>query len=281
MLAISMALPMPHLLSRLDPIHPLSMFPTENARPVNPPSPAKKPKLSLRTSDLAPTFRGSTGRQNGINIGATATPTTLNTFSNTFDLAYRPSPVTNLPSPVSHSQPRGSAHPTSPIVRLSEHPYALNLPFGVHSILKNSPLPWDIRRPSVSASPRVASRRVFFPAPKKVAFRAELEEEIVTKNYIMRHADLSSSDEESTPSENDNQSGTSNDEGEDGGGNGREIRVDEVSPRKKRKRKSTAVSPSSSSELDQASSEKSQSKSAARSKLRRESLKISKETEDL
>ncbi|OAP59695.1 hypothetical protein AYL99_06993 [Fonsecaea erecta] len=233
MLAISMAPSMPHLLSRLDPVSSISMFSTENVRPHHPSSPGKKPKLSLRTSDLAPTFHGSTSRQNGVNMGATATPTTLNTFNNTFDLAYRPSPVTTLPSPGSHSQARGSAHPTSPILKNSEHPYVLNLPFGIHSILKNGPLPRDIRRPSASASPRVAGRRVFFPAPKKVAFRAELEEEIVTNNYIMRHADLSSSDDESLPSESEDQSGTSTDDDGDDGDKARGIRVDEVSPRQK------------------------------------------------
>ncbi|KIW35660.1 uncharacterized protein PV07_02345 [Cladophialophora immunda] len=269
MLAISMAPPMPHLLSRLDPVHPLSMFPTENVGSLHPASPGKKPKLSLRTSDLAPTFHGSTSRQNGINSGATATPTTLNTFNNTFDLAYRPSPVTTLPSPGPHLQTRGSAHPTSPAVKLSERPYLLNLPFGVRSILKNSPLPRDIRRPSVSASPRVAGRRVFFPAPKRVAFRAELEEEIVTRNYIMRHADLSSSDEESLSSENEEQSGTSTDEDGDDGDKGREIRVDEASPRKKRKRMSIAVSPSTSSALDRGRLERPQSGSISSSKRRR------------
>ncbi|KIX97215.1 uncharacterized protein Z520_07330 [Fonsecaea multimorphosa CBS 102226] len=269
MLAISMAPPMPHLLSRLDPAHPLSMFPTEDVGPHHLPSPGKRPKLSLRTSDLAPSFHSSTSRQNGITTGATATPTTLNTFNNTFDLAYRPSPVTTLPSPGPHSQAKGSAHPTSPIGKFSEHPYILNLPFGVHSILKNSPLPRDIRRPSVSASPRVAGRRVFFPAPKKVAFRPELEEEVVTKNYIMRHADLSSSDEESLPSESEEQSGTSTDEDRDDSDNVRKIRVDEVSPHKKRKRRSIAVSPSSSSGLEQARIERPQSGSTTRSKRKR------------
>ncbi|OAL31346.1 hypothetical protein AYO20_08256 [Fonsecaea nubica] len=268
MLAISMAQPIPHILSHLDPVLPLSMFPTENVRPLHPPSPGKKPKLSLRTSDLAPTFHGSTSCQTGINTGATTTPTTLNTFNNTFDLAYRPSPVTTLPSPATHSQARGSAHPSSPVVKLSEYPYILNLPFGVHSILKNSPLPREIRRPSVSASPRLTGRRVFFPVIKRVAFRAELEEEIFTKTYTMRHADLSSSDEESLPSESEEQSGTSTDEDSDGEV-GRQIRVDEVSPRKKRKRKSVAVSPSPSSELERGRQETPQCATASSKRKRR------------
>ncbi|KAH0841329.1 hypothetical protein AYO21_04928 [Fonsecaea monophora] len=84
----------------------------------------------------------------------------------------------------------------------------------------------------------------------------------------MRHADLSSSDEESQPSENEEQSGTSTDE--DGGGEvGRQIRVDEVSPRKKRKRKSVAVSPSPSSELDRGRQEIPQCATASSKRKRR------------
>jgi len=268
MLAISTANPLPHLLSQHEPTPSLSMLPPQNARLLDPLSPTKKPKLSLKTSDLAPTFHGSVSRQPGASTEATTTPTTLNTFNNTFELAYRPSPVSTLPSPGSHPYPRPGLNTSSPITRTSERPYHLNLPFGVRPILKNSPLPRELPRPSISASPRAAGRRVFFPAVKKVAFRAQLEDEVVTKQYIMRHADLTSSEDESTPSEAEEQSSISNDDEEDGGQKPT-IRVDEVSVRGRRKRKSVAVSPSPATEGGRGREERPRSTSARRSKRKR------------
>jgi hypothetical protein len=245
------------------------MLPPGNIRQVNPLLSTKKPKLSLQTSDLASTFHGSVSRQTGINANATATPTTFNTFNNTFDLTYRPSPVTAESTPGPLSQRRPSAHPSSPIIRLPEQPYYLNLPFGVNPILKNSPLPRDIRGPSVSASPRVSGRRVFFPAQKKVSFRPELEDEIVTSKYVMRHADLSSSEDESTPSETDEQSSTSNDEEEQEEAKRPAIHVDEVSVRGRRKRKSVAISPSPATDSGRGRDERSRSTSVRRTKRKR------------
>ncbi|KIW72715.1 hypothetical protein PV04_00891 [Phialophora macrospora] len=268
MLAIATAPPLPHLLYQHDPITSLSMLPPQNIPRLGPSSPTKKPKLSLNTSDLVPTFHGTVSRQTGITSNATATPTTLNTFNNTFDLTYRPSPVSTLSSPGTHSQWKPAVHPPSPITRISNQPYHLNLPFGVHPILKNSPLSGDARRPSISASPRVPGRREFFPAPKKVTFRAQLEDEIITRQYTVRHIDLSSSEDESTTSEVDEQSSTANDEGDVDAADPK-IRVDEVSVRGRRKRKSVAISPSSATEVGRGREERSRSTSTRRSKRKR------------
>ncbi|KAI9869778.1 MAG: hypothetical protein M1823_008958, partial [Watsoniomyces obsoletus] len=98
-----------------------------------------------------------------------ATPTTANTFSNTFDLSIRPSPTSATASPASYFPRLKST--ASPLRR--SQPYSLNLPPGVKSILKNSRLASDYRRGSLtaSASPRTG-RRVFFPPAKKVSFHS-------------------------------------------------------------------------------------------------------------
>jgi hypothetical protein len=267
MLAISVAPAMPHL---HDPTPSLPMLPLDNVTPFNLLPSTKKPKLSLKTADLAPTFHGSVSRQAGINVNTATTPTTFNTFNNTFDLTYRPSPVSTVPSPGPQFQRRSSVQLSSPITRIPEQPYHLNLPFGVRSILKNSPIPWDIRRPSISASPRVSGRKMFFPAPKKVSFRPELEDEVVTREYVMRHADLSSSeDEESTASETDDQSSTSNDEEENAEKDPTAMRVDEVPLKGRRKRKSLATSPSPATDGGRGKEDGSRSTSVRRSKRKR------------
>ncbi|ETI28704.1 hypothetical protein G647_01155 [Cladophialophora carrionii CBS 160.54] len=267
-MAISATPSLPHLLYQHDPITTLSMLPPQNVTRLEPLSPTKKPKLSLNTSNLAPTFHGTVSRQTGITTNATATPTTLNTFNNTFDLTYRPSPVSTLSSPGTHSQWKPSGHPSSPSTRLSNQPYNLSLPFGIRPILKNSPLCGDTHRSSISASPRVPGRKVFFPAPKKVTFRAQLEDEIVTKRYVERHVDLSSSEDESAPSETDDRSNTSSDEEEVGGGRPT-ILVDEFSVQGRRKRKSVALSPSPATEVGRGRDDISRSTSTRRSKRKR------------
>ncbi|EXJ64758.1 hypothetical protein A1O7_01096, partial [Cladophialophora yegresii CBS 114405] len=267
MMAISAVPPLTHLLYQHDPITSLSMLPPQNVKRLEPLSPTKKPKLSLNTADLAPTFHGTVSRQSGITTNSTATPTTLNTFNNTFDLTYRPSPVSTVSSPGTHSRSKPSIHPSSPNTRISNQPYNLNLPFGVHPILKNSPLWKDTRRSSISASPRLAGLKVLFPAPKKVTFRVQLEDEIVTKRYVERHVDLSSSEDESAPSEADDRSNTASDEE---AGKGRPtIRVDEFSVKGRRKRKSVALSRSPATEIGRGRKDMSRSTSTRRSKRRR------------
>lgn len=153
---------------------------------------SKRPKLSLQTASLSTTYGSLTRGLSHNAANTTYTPTTANTITNTWDLSIRPSPVLKTESP----------RPTKS--QTSQHPYSLSLPFGVRSILRNSPL--DLRQPSVSASPRDSRRKVFFPQPKKVVFSRNLEEIIETKEYTARHYDLSSSDENKSGDEHVNSS---------------------------------------------------------------------------
>ena len=266
MIAMSLAPAAPHLLSRLDPITTLSLLPLDslpNQSSSMTSMSSQRPKLSLKTSDLAPTYVASTTGRTDANAHNTATPTTLNTFSNTFDLTYRPSPVSTIPSP----GPTLSRRPTN--LQQPSSPYALNLPFGVYSILKNSPLPRDIRRSSLataSASPRTNGRRIFFPAPKRVSFKPVLEEEIVTKEYVIRHADLtSSSDEDTASSESEDSLQRSEDPGDER--NRRIIRVDEFSSsRGRNKRKTRASTDAGVGAEDRGRQERSRSTSERRAK---------------
>lgn len=237
MIAMSLAPAAPHLLSLLDPINNPTIISLDTLpnRLTTTSMSTKRPKLSLKTSDLASTYVTSTTGRNDANVHITTTPTNLNTFTNTFDLTYRPSPIATIPSP----GPTLSRRPTNSNVQPS--PYSLNLPFGVYSILKNSPLPQNVRRPSLAtpnASPRISSRRIFFPTPKKVTFKAILEEEIVTKDYVTCHADLTSSDEDTTTSESD--SSFRNSDGRKNEPTRRIIRVDESSRGRNKRKTITA-----------------------------------------
>ncbi|RMZ76196.1 hypothetical protein DV737_g4931, partial [Chaetothyriales sp. CBS 132003] len=166
---------------------------TSNLMPAS-----KRPKLSLQTSSLQTShgMSASSSASNRIDDMATVTPTTLNTFNNTFDLTVRPSPTSATTSPIPVTLPRTKSNAPSPFRR--RVPYDLkNLPYGVKPILKNSDLVYESLRGSVaaSASPR-GTRKVFFPPAKTVSFAA-VDEEIVTQIYVARHIDLSSSEDES------------------------------------------------------------------------------------
>ena len=158
--------------------------------------PAKRPKLSLQTTQLSTNY-GTSSSNTGARMEtmSTTTPTTLNTLSNTFDLTIRTSPISSTSSPAPFQLSKSAC--SSPYAR--RRPYDLNLPFGKRPILKNSSLHQQYRLSTLttSASPRHGGRRSFFPAPKKVSFQA-VEEEIVTQTYVARHVDLSesSSDED-------------------------------------------------------------------------------------
>ncbi|KAJ5567310.1 hypothetical protein N7535_006616 [Penicillium sp. DV-2018c] len=104
----------------------------------------------------------------------------------------------NLPSKASS---RFNSKPNSPyLLHPTNNPFnhrnPYQLPIGVRSILRNSPLDHSTRRRSVSISaggngPNGAgSRRVFFPAKKQVSYRYPLEEEIRTERYTAQHIDL-------------------------------------------------------------------------------------------
>jgi hypothetical protein len=101
-----------------------------------------------------------------------------------------------------------------------------------------------------------------------VRFKANLEEEIVTKVYVMSHADLSSSEDEIQTSETDESSSASTNEGDNDDGQ-RIIRVDEYAARGRRKRKTSTLSESSSRDVDRGREERSRSTSARRSKRKR------------
>jgi len=108
---------------------------------------------------------------------------------------------------------------------------------------------------------------MFFPAPKKVTFKPVLEEEIVTQEYVTRHADLTSSSDEDTASSESEESLRSSDDPRKEV-KGRVIRVDEFSSRGRSKRKIRATSDSSSTE-ERGSQDRSRSSSERRTKRKK------------
>lgn len=194
-----LVVPMPPQASHL---HPPSNTPSSYSAPspssATTPTPgetrpklATKPKLTLQTTSLPRTFgRSSTGLSLSL---ATASPTVSNTFKNAYDV---PCPASAIPttSSSSTSSPTKSSTPLRHSRQASSgNPY--QLPLGVKSILRNSPLDHSHRR-SVSISTNgggngaSGSRRVFFPTKKQVTYRQPLEEEIRTVHYVVRHSDL-------------------------------------------------------------------------------------------
>ncbi|CEO60271.1 hypothetical protein PMG11_04906 [Penicillium brasilianum] len=167
-----------------------------------------RPKLTLQTTSLPRTFGSSTtGLSLSFAAGPTASPTVRNTFKNAYDVA---SPASATSSPSSTAPPSfrfNGNKPISPYVyhannnpnTFSYRPY--QLPIGVHSILRNSPLESASRRRSGSISAGTSgpggagARRVFFPAKKQVSYRNPLEEEIRTERYTAQHLDLFQDDE--------------------------------------------------------------------------------------
>ena len=154
-----------------------------------------RPKLTLQTTALPRTFGSSTtGLSFSFAAAPTSSPTVRNTFKNAYDVA---SPSSATSSPVKSSR-FNTAKPTSPYVTHPNNvfnyrnPY--QLPLGVRSILRNSPLDSaSRRRGSISAGGNghnAGTRRVFFPAKKQVNYRCPLEEEIRTERYTAQHLDL-------------------------------------------------------------------------------------------
>lgn len=185
---------------------------SQQAIPPVGPSPSKRPKLTLNTSDVSPVYgKGSTSLR--LETLSATSPTARNTFRNTQSPrsatrlrrpALRPlttdveSPSTpsltpsriELPDSASTtpadlpSSSAASATSVSTLDSLPAHaPY--KLPFNAQSILINGPIQrTKSRRLSFSQS------RPMFPTPKKVGFRAPLEEEIENTIYTMRHSDI-------------------------------------------------------------------------------------------
>ena len=185
---------------------------SQQAIPAVGPSPSKRPKLSLNTSEVNPVFgKGSTSLR--LETLSATSPTARNTFRNTqsprsatklrrpalrtlttnVDSLSTPSSTPSrveLPDSASTTPadlPSSSAASTTSVSTLdslsADPPY--RLPFNAQSILTNGPIQRTrSRRLSFSQS------RPMFPTPKKVSFRAVLEEEIENTKYTMRHSDI-------------------------------------------------------------------------------------------
>ncbi|KAJ5267558.1 hypothetical protein N7478_010366 [Penicillium angulare] len=161
-----------------------------------------RPKLTLQTSALPRTFGTSTtGLSRPFTAAAGTSPTVRNTFKNAYDVVASPTSAATSPSKgPSHRFPTDK--PISPYVHhpsnnnTFNHRSAYQLPLGVRSILRNSPLDTVSHRRSGSISAGTSgpasagTRRVFFPAKKQVSYRVPLEEEIRTTNYTASHLDL-------------------------------------------------------------------------------------------
>ncbi|RLM00788.1 hypothetical protein CFD26_107084 [Aspergillus turcosus] len=165
---------------------------SSNAAGDRPSAIPQRPKLTLQTKSLPMTFGSSTtGLSLSLAAGATASPTVRNTFKNAYDVSSCPPSATESPSKSSMSR---FSKPSSPYpTNANGNPY--QQPLGVKSILRNSPLEPTARRRSISVAPNgpnggSSSRRVFFPAEKRVSYRYPLEEEIKTVQYTARHSDL-------------------------------------------------------------------------------------------
>jgi hypothetical protein len=166
----------------------------------------KRPKLSLQTASLPATFGNS-------NTGLartciTASPTVRNTFSNAYEIKHVLSAIES-PSPCRSA---GGARYGSPFLSHRSDPMPYQLPLGVRSILRNSPLKkmaLSRRSVSISAGAISENRRVYFPARKQVSFRNHLEEEIKTVRFVARHSDIESESEyESSESDGEGDSGS-------------------------------------------------------------------------
>ncbi|OJJ49471.1 hypothetical protein ASPZODRAFT_150354 [Penicilliopsis zonata CBS 506.65] len=147
---------------------------------------SQRPKLTLQTSALPKTFGNSnTGLSLSFVANTGASPTVRNTFRNAYDFSA-PSSATASPSKSSNKPSKLST--SSTVSNNNNAPY--QLPLGVRSILRNSPLEPTSRRRSLSIASTAATRRVFFPAKKQVSYRYPLEEEIKTVRFTARHSDI-------------------------------------------------------------------------------------------
>ncbi|GAB7337126.1 hypothetical protein MBLNU457_g2523t1 [Dothideomycetes sp. NU457] len=168
----------------------------------------KRPKLSLDTSTIASTI-GSRSTSLRLDTLSVTDPTSRNTFSNAWEVnaikpqrplldinlqevhasslsessyTYTTTPVTTTSSPATYTSPSStsslSTSSSSSIVDIAQPPY--RLPFTTTSILLNGPI----------ARKRKRSPQPIFPSTKRVSFRTELTEDIVTSTYVLAHSDL-------------------------------------------------------------------------------------------
>lgn len=220
------------------------------ALPINPPAPhlhaspnnapsssTKRPKLSLQTGGLPITYgKSTTALATSLSAAPIFSPTAINTFNNAYDVPHRQSPANT--SPASRKVTRPSSRLVSPYAIQSREDQPYQLPVGVRGILRNTPYPYSVRRSSIATnSAGSAARRVFFPAPKRVAYCFPLEEEIKTTRFTTSHLDLLSDEsEEATKSDGSedsegSQPSDSSEEDEEREGN----KGEKSGPRKKRK----------------------------------------------
>ncbi|KAJ5823215.1 hypothetical protein N7447_005555 [Penicillium robsamsonii] len=152
-----------------------------------------RPKLTLQTTALPRTFGSST---TGLSFSFAAAPAASPTIRNTFKNAYEVTSPSSATSPPKSTRYKPSSPYIHPNNNIFNHRSPYQLPIGVRSILRNSPLEPATRRQSgtISAGGNgpngAASRRVFFPAKKQVSYRYPLEEEIRTERYTAQHLDL-------------------------------------------------------------------------------------------
>ena len=200
MLAIAMSPPTPHIQTQgLHDSSATSLSSVSSAlsgqmlvASPSPLSPSKRPKLSLQTSSVPVAVgKSSTGLTVSISALQNSSPTVRNTFNNAYETTHRSSPAIS-----SNNASKWPKPIVSNIGKREDQPY--ELPVNLRGILKNAPYIPSIRRSGLSltnsASPR-NSRKVFFPAIKKVAWRNMLEEEVKTVKFIARHSDLSSEED--------------------------------------------------------------------------------------
>ncbi|PIB01254.1 hypothetical protein CB0940_00122 [Cercospora beticola] len=172
-------------------------------------SPAKRPKLSLDTNNVPSIFGKSSTSLRLETLSATS-PTARNTFRNALDPVTAQNKKTNTKPNLSslkiatESSPRepeqiqptttndsaaSSATTTSSLSSIDSFstvvPYKLT--FNTTSILINSPLPRTSRRS------HFGHQKPMFPAPKKVAFREPLTEDVKNTRFTLRHSDIESS----------------------------------------------------------------------------------------
>lgn len=177
------------------------------------PSPAKRPKLSLNTTNVPSSVFGKGSTSLRLDTLSATSPTTRNTFRNAYDQAQSRQTINSrsskprlalLATNVSNSDEQTSqidreerndsaASSTSTSSTVSsvdfstaEVPY--RVAYNVKSILVNSP----IARKSTRIT-SFAQSKPMFPATKKVAFKAPLTEDIQTTKYTMKHSDIESS----------------------------------------------------------------------------------------
>ena len=173
-----------------------------------------KPKLSLNTANLT-SLVGKKATSLRLETLSATSPTARNTFRNgqEQDSSSRPrrpalTPLattttitpqrsidTSTPSQIELpdsaestdvSTCSSSAVSTTSVSTVDSLP-PYKLPFNVTSILSNSPIPRASKRRLSISQPGH-----FFPAPKRVAFRAPLTEEIKNEKYTLRNSDVES-----------------------------------------------------------------------------------------